>query len=73
MHEPEDRSLASEPSLVVFFKREAHIMLPPSAGAGSETTPLSPDNQQVAPGAGRALGLLLLINLFTEAAPHRLP
>ena len=48
-------------------------MLPPSAGAGSEASCLSPDNQQVAPGAGWAWGLLLLINLFTEAAPHRLP
>ena len=71
MHEPKDRSLASEPSPVV--SQNDHVMLPPSAGAGSETTPLAPDNQQVAPGAGRALGLLLLINLFTEAALHRLP
>jgi hypothetical protein len=71
MHEPEDRSLASEPSPVV--SQGDHIMLPPSTGAGSETTPLSPEKQQVAPGAGWAWGLLLLINLFTEAAPHRLP
>ena len=63
--------MASEPSLVVFQK--AQIMLPPSAGAGSGATPLSPDNQQVQPGARGALSLLLLMNLFTEAAPHRLP
>ena len=39
-------------------------MLPPSAELGSGARPLSPDNQQVQPGARGALSLLLLINLF---------
>ena len=39
-------------------------MLPPSARTDSEATSPSPDSRQVPPGAGRALSLLLLINLF---------
>ena len=40
------------------------MTVPSSAGAGSAAIPLSSDDLPVPPGAGRALLLLLLINLF---------